>query len=430
MIRSERMRELALLAEILAREVALRNHRLLRLILRDIAGRPAQRPRDPMAHLQAAMEWLCRAQDAAADGGVSRSFCVAWHPYFRTRGWLPAYPETTGYIIPTMFDYAALTGDDSVRARAVRMADWEIAVQMPNGAVQGGVVGMSPSPAVFNTGQVIFGWLRAARETRDERYLRAAERAGRFLLECQDADGSWRRGLSQYAKQGPQTYNTRTAWALIELADVSGDRTFAVAGIRNIDAALARQLDNGWFAGNCLDDDEAPLTHTIAYATRGVLESGRLLDNERYLLAARRTADAVCSRLRRDGSLAGRYDRRWDATVQWSCMTGNAQMSIIWLHLWSVFGEPRYLEASRRCLRFIARRQDLHHGSDGVRGGIAGSYPISGSYGRFEYLNWAAKFFAEAILTELRCGHVERERQESCAATSGEAAVCAIGGSR
>ena len=33
-----------------------------------------------------------------------------------------------------------------------------------------------------------------------------------------------------------------------------------------------------------------------------------------------------------------------------------------------------------------------------VRGAVAGSYPIWGGYGAYEYLNWAAKFTADALL--------------------------------
>jgi len=267
----------------------------------------------------------------------------------------------------------------------------------------GGVIGMPATPAVFNTGQVIFGWLRAARETGDERFLDAAVRAGRFLVEHQDADGAWRRGLSQYAKSGPQTYNTRVAWALLELAAVTGDPTFREAAIRNIDVALTRQQANGWFAGNCLDDDDAPLTHTIAYATRGILEAACLLDNETYLAAAERAAMATRQAQRADGSLAGRYDRNWQARATWSCLTGNVQLAIIWLRLAALRRDPSWLTAAQRSIRYVASCQDLTNANPGIRGGIAGSFPIYGAYGRFEYLNWAAKFFIEAILAEAQC---------------------------
>lgn len=386
------------LAEIALRELRQGNRELFRLVLRDVLRRRAAAPRDLAVHLESAMQWLCRAQDATGSGGVARSYCVAWNPFFGTRGWLAAYPETTGYIIPTMFDYGRMRNDEEMRRRAIRMADWEIEVQMPCGAVQGGIIGMPPTPAVFNTGQVILGWVRAAQETGDHRYLRSAERAAIFLMQHQDADGSWRRNLSAYAKPGPQTYNTRTAWALVELGEMTGAREFRDAGIRNIEVALTRQLGNGWFAGNCLDNDDAPLTHTIAYATRGILESGLLLKEERYITAARRTADALARAQRADGSLAGRYDREWQPVVRWTCLTGNAQVAINWLRLAELVGEAKYRAAAARALRFLATVQNLDAAEGGVRGGIAGAYPIYGDYGTFEYLNWAAKFFAEGLL--------------------------------
>ena len=50
-------------------------------------------------HLLAAEAWLCRAQDASADGGVS-------YGYSLRGGWRPSYPETSGYIATTFFRLA------------------------------------------------------------------------------------------------------------------------------------------------------------------------------------------------------------------------------------------------------------------------------------------------------------------------------------
>jgi hypothetical protein len=38
----------------------------------------------------------------------------------------------------------------------------------------------------------------------------------------------------------------------------------------------------------------------------------------------------------------------------------------------------------------------------GLRGGIKGSFPFDGDYGRFEVLNWATKFFVDALLLARR----------------------------
>ena len=82
--------------------------------------------------------------------------------------------------------------------RADRAALWEIDIQLPSGAVRGGVVGERPSPAVFNTGQGLFGWLAALRETGAGVVADAARRAGTFLVGVQDSDGHWRRGASVF----------------------------------------------------------------------------------------------------------------------------------------------------------------------------------------------------------------------------------------
>ena len=39
--------------------------------------------------------------------------------------------------------------------------------------------------------------------------------------------------------------------------------------------------------------------------------------------------------------------------------------------------------------------------NDAVRGAIAGSAPIWGDYSRFEFPNWAAKFYADALMMDL-----------------------------
>ena len=57
-----------------------------------------------------------------------------------------------------------------------------------------------PTPAVFNTGQVILGWVRAHRETGAESYPEAARRAADFLLTCLDERGKFGRGHSQFAR--------------------------------------------------------------------------------------------------------------------------------------------------------------------------------------------------------------------------------------
>lgn len=367
-----------------------------------------RREHETMDHLGAAIGWICRAQDASGDGGVARSYSLVYNPCFRRKGWMASYPETTGYIIPTMFDYARLSGEakKEIFGRAVRMADWECEVQMSCGAVQGGTVDQKrpATPAIFNTGQVIFGWLAAYRETGGVKYLRSAEKAGVYLAGQQDADGAWRKNLSDYASSGMDsyTYNARTAWALLLLHNETGEGLFRDAALKNLEFALTRQLENGWFESNCLDDPANPLLHTIAYAVRGFLESGLLADRPDFVERAKRAADALILAQRSDGGLAGRFNRRWGPAANWSCLAGDAQMALIWGRLFQVTAEEKYLRAMLAMNRYLKRAQLLHAGSADIHGGMGGSDPLGGAYGRFEVLSWAVKFFIDALMLEIR----------------------------
>jgi hypothetical protein len=96
--------------------------------------------------------------------------------------------------------------------------------------------------------------------------------------------------------------------------------------------------------------------------------------------------------------MPGRFNPDWSAAVEWSCLTGEAQMANNWMRLFMITGERRWLEPVERVLHFLKRTQNRTSDLAGLRGGIKGSYPMSGGYGRFELLNWATKYFADALM--------------------------------
>jgi len=349
-------------------------------------------------HLRETAAWLCRAQDSSPDGGVARAYKATRYLGYGPSGWQPSYPETTGYIIPTMFAIADFLKDESFATRAIRMADWEIDIQLPSGAVMGSVVTASPSPAVFNTGQVIFGWLASYQRTGDEKYLRAAKRAGNYLVQIQDAEGSWKKGDSLFALSHATTYNTRVSWALVELGLTTKTNEYISAARRNIELALKKQNPMGWFADNCLNDPGRPLLHTIAYATRGVLECGYLLNDRQYIDSALKALMGLLSCQRSNGGLPGRLTADWTAAVEWDCVTGDAQTAVNWQRAYSLTGDKPFYNAARKAIDFVKMTQNLDHKNPGIRGGVKGSFPFDGLYGQYEMLNWAAKFFCDAIL--------------------------------
>jgi hypothetical protein len=351
---------------------------------------------DSRRHLDATMDWLARAQDRGGDDGVARM-------YHLRNGWGASYPETTGYIIPTFLIYARYSGRRDFAERAVRMAHWESKVQMADGAVQGGVITDAPTPAIFNTGQVLFGWCAAHQETQEAAFRSSAVRAADYLVAQMDADGAWRRNLSKFTDASLDTYayNARTAWALLLAQSLVPGNDYRSAAIRNVRFVSTLCADNGWIAKNCLSRPEQPLLHTIAYAFQGLLECAVLERLDDVFEIVVRGNDALLRNFEEFGQLHGRYESHWSPTVHWRCLTGEAQTSIVWHRLGELTGDKRWRAAAERLNTAVKKTQKLGGHPDRA-GGVKGSYPITAPYGRLEYLNWAAKFFADALMLELR----------------------------
>lgn len=349
--------------------------------------------------LQAAAEWLTRAQDTTGTGGVSAYYDVA------KRKWAGAYPETTGYIVPTFLRYAEFSGNGEYRKRALRMADWESDIQLADGGVRAGTLDATQiAPTIFNTGQVLFGWLAAWRQTYEQRYRDSLVRAADWLVAAQDEDGAWRRFKSPFACHTLNTYNTRVAYGLAKAGRALDEPRYLDAASKNVQWALTQMRPNGWLENNDLEDNDRPLTHTIAYATRGILEVGLIVSDAAFIDAATRIARAVTTTQRRDGALPGRLDANWRPASRWTCVTGNAQMAIIWQRLARETGDRSWLPAAENANRFNLSIQDVSAPNLGVRGGVPGSHPHGGGYMTHRYPNWAAKFFMDALMLQLEAG--------------------------
>ena len=374
-----------------------------RVVVRDLLHR-----REPLCddavHLRAAIEWLGRAQEAGGGGGLSAGYS------FR-RGWLPPYPETTGYTIPTWLRFAQGGGAPAWAARAEDAGDWEIDIQLPEGGVRGGQ-GINEEPVVFNTGQVILGWCALYRHTGHGRYVEAAARAADWLLSVQGEDGAWRRHTYRDVSHA---YHSRVAWALLEAAEATGEPRYRRAAEANVRWVAAAARRNGWIDGMSFRPGEAAFTHTIAYTYRGLLECSQRLDGDVGTTAARLARQGGERLLRRfelnkphyhadPHPLAATLDHRWRPVDESaSCVSGNAQIALLWLRLAAEAGADRamawrWTNSACKMLDQVKATQSLGSSHAGIRGAVPGSLPVWGWYLRLAYPNWAAKFLADALM--------------------------------
>jgi uncharacterized protein YyaL (SSP411 family) len=341
--------------------------------------------------LRSVVDWILHAQ--RPDGGIA-----AYYSFLT--GYSESYPEVTGYIIPTLYDFGRLTGDRAARHAAYLATDWLLSLQMPSGAFPGGLRGSDSDaqPSVFNTGQILQGLVRAHAETRNTEILERAVAAGDWLAAIQQADGSWS-GLAAY-QGAAHTYYSMVSWALAQLAAESRDPRHAAAADRNIDWVLAHVQPKGWIDGINLRGHPAYL-HFIAYVIQGTLECGILRRRDDAIQAAAKPAWVLLRKFETHKRLLGTYEPDFKGGLPFTCLTGNAQMSCVWLRLFEVTGDLRCLNAALK-MNEMLKQSFPATGRRGVVGGVAGSYPIWGAYQPMRFISWGAKFLADALMLEQR----------------------------
>lgn len=348
-------------------------------------------PNDENVH--AAADWLLKSVDVTGVDGSSTCFRLY-------AGWSYAYPETTGYIIPTLYRYAARYNKPQFAERATAMARWVTTLQTDSGALPGGAFkpGITEPPSVFNSGQMIIGLVSAYEETGDAAFLDSAARAAKWLADEQDDSGAWQRHA--YRAGFSPSYYTRVCWPMLMTTVHTNDTVVRDRAIRGLRYIAAKQKENGAIADWGFSPVKPAFTHTIAYTIRGFLESGMLGDDLREFLGVGETSAMKVFRiLELRKRLAGAYDPKWRGSNWYTCLTGNCQLAICWLRLFDLNGDARLCNAACKAIDVVTRRQKLKPWLfRSIAGGIPGSAPVFGRYLTLRYPNWAAKFYMDAIM--------------------------------
>ncbi len=332
------------------------------------------------------------------DGGVAGHFSL-W------RGWRSSYPETTGYLIPTFLKLAKEPSLESFEDRAAKAIAFLLRCQLPEGAFGGGRIGRNTmTPSVFNTAQIICGLVAWHRHTKDQRVLESAVRAGDWLVSVQDADGGWRRHVY---RDVAASYTAHASCWLAELGEHIGEQRYRHAAHRHLEWVLALvDPATGWFdrCGFTRQDHKKRIgsTHTIAYTLAGVLKTSQLLGIGGGIASVERASKEIAKRLELLGWLPGVLDSCWRRRAAFACVTGTAQMGLIWMQLFEGRRDVRWMNAAMLAIDTVKQAQEMRAAAPGLLGAIPGSDPVWGGYARLAYPNWAAKFFIDALIEKRR----------------------------
>lgn len=318
------------------------------------------------------------------------------------RGWSAAYPETTGYLIETLLDYALLRQQPRYAEAALGCADWLCSIQQPAGSFAGGMSGQTTRPSVFNTAQILFGLARVVRtelpaSVRYANCLSALQRGVQWLSEQLADDGSWRAGA--YVPGYIPAYYTRAVWGWLD-----GGATLRQTGawaesewqdlLKKARAAIhfyaGRFLYNTGISGAGFSPKQVAFTHTLAYALEGFWHCSRLLEMPELAARTLVSVEALGTVRTRAGRTAGRYTPDWSGDYTFLCPTGNAQLSVLFYEIAEKTGNEHYRSLACSFLTEILPFQTRS-------GALPGSAPVWGPYMRFRYPNWAVKFFLDAL---------------------------------
>lgn len=360
-------------------------------------------------HRRATAQWLVRSIEHGR-GGSCAHFSLAG-------GWSAPYPETTGYLIPTLLALDGELAELQLARRARDLGRWLLSIQNGDGSWNGGLhePRCASKPSVFNTGQILKGLVALHRADPSAGWLESAHRGAAWLQRRSLAQGLW---PAEYRASATPSYYTHVAWPMLEVATETGDAAVRRCAEHALARILLRRRENGAFESWGFGEDGRAFTHTIAYTLRGILECSRLLEAWEDIGA--RAVPALERVVRKaelsGGRLAGEIDLEWRASGEFVCLTGNAQLAICLL-IWEQHERDlRLVNAAAKLVDRVCAAQSLSHPLGGLRGAVAGSAPVWGRYMALRYPNWAAKYHCDALVR--LAARVEAERERAACACS------------
>jgi hypothetical protein len=350
--------------------------------------------------LENVFTWIKQSFLVNSDGGSSA--------YYRMgKGWKGSYPETTGYLIPTLYDYYHYTKHEDWKKFAINASDWLLKIQHQEGGWQGLQVDEKCDLRVFNTAMILDGLIRTYIEENDKKYLEAAIKGFKWTLCKMDAKGFF---VENNVSDGGSFDTLVLACLLMVYQHLPKDEQnqYHDKLIFSLDAHLNLIQENGWIK-NCnfnTSYKNTALLHHIGYTLDGLIISSEILGDKKYYNAAKKTALKVLSKFEVNVSLPAFFNPDWTAykdlgTGHSICLTGCSQIAIVFIKIYKTDNDLRFLNGALKLIDIVGAIGNYKSVNNGISYGLPGSYPVFGNYQPYQFVNWAAKYHAESLLLSL-----------------------------
>ena len=206
--------------------------------------------------------------------------------YFSPLGWSKPYPETTGYIIPTLLRLSDFKSADIYKQKSLSCGEWLLSIQNNDGSWNGGFHPTSKSkPSVFNSGQILKGMVALLKKLKMNNIYQQQKSVDLFY--CQKMDNNGMFVGDDYRSKLTPSYYTSVAWPMLELWAVTNENELLNKTVGFLDLILERKRNDGTFEKWGFEDNGSAYTHTIAYTIRGFQEASRILGDNKYFDSVR-----------------------------------------------------------------------------------------------------------------------------------------------
>lgn len=342
-------------------------------------------------HLKATAEWCIRSTLKGKGGS-----CAYFSPIL---GWSNPYPETTGYLIPTLIKLGNLLEDNKYYKTAEKIGHWLLEIQNDNGSWNGLLhPTKKPKNSVFNTGQILKGMAALYKHNQKSIWEESGFRGALWLTNTINSKGLWPAG--DYRSEVTPSYYTHVAWPMLEIWAINDETKIKNAAENHLNLVLKRINKNGAISNWGFEDDGTAFTHTIAYTVRGLQESARITQEyDRYEKPLENTINVVYRKSElANGKLDAKYDQNWRGLGNYTCLTGNVQLAICLALFEKNHNDLRLINAATKLIDYVLSVQSLKSPMRGINGAVPGSWPIWGKYMFLRYPNWSAKYLCDSIM--------------------------------
>jgi len=355
---------------------------------------------DNKYHIELILNWFLLAKKSSKDNGIPAKINLLDY-IISNKVFYPSYPETTGYIIPSMinsFSYSNTVDEIHIN----EMIKFLLTIQNTNGGfnAHAGINNIEKKSYAFDTGQILCGLVSYYKNIeQSDDIKRAITNASNWMADNIEKDGSF---TLNSCFNGKKAYYSRATIGLALSANLFDNNSWRDKVISQIGWIISQQNELGWYNHYSFSNGKWFNLHGISYTIRGILECGYLLNNNEFIGSAKLAVDKIiainCKGLPYNSKLPNSFTVDYKEYDDELCLTGMAQFAIICFKLWKITKKDSYYKFAEELTTILKKVHFQNFDDENLNGLLSGSWPINGKYQTFDLPNWPIKFFLDCLM--------------------------------